>query len=104
MLFFGSGFSALVYQVLWTRVLGWTFGVTIYAASAVWASFMAGLAIGSLTAGRLGDRVGRPLRWFGATEVLVGLTALGTPLLLTWMQRAYVALYPATAPILRGLA
>ena len=103
MLFFGSGFSALVYQVLWTRVLGWTFGVTIYAASAVWASFMAGLAIGSLTAGRLGDRVGRPLRWFGATEVLVGLTALGTPLLLTWMQRAYVALYPSLPHSTEGL-
>ncbi len=104
MLFFGSGFSALVYQVLWTRVLGWMFGVTIYAASAVWASFMAGLAIGSLAAGRLGDRVDRPLRWFGATEILVGLTALGTPLLLTWMQRAYVALYPALPHSTEALA
>jgi spermidine synthase len=95
LLFFGSGVSALIYQVLWTRVLGWTFGVTIYAASAVWASFMAGLAIGSLVAGRIGDRVARPLRWFGATEMLVGLTALASPQVLSWMQRAYVALYPS---------
>jgi len=94
-LFFGSGISALVYQVLWTRVLGWTFGVTIYAASAVWASFMAGLAIGSFAAGRVGDRVARPLRWFGTAEILVGLTAIGTPTVLSLMQRAYVALYPS---------
>jgi spermidine synthase len=102
-LFFGSGFSALVYQVLWTRVLGWTFGVTIYAASAVWASFMAGLAIGSLAAGRFGDRADRPLRWFGAAEILVGLTAVATPRLLTWMQRAYVALYPSLPQSTEGL-
>ena len=95
LLFFGSGVSALVYQVLWTRVLGWTFGVTIYAASAVWASFMAGLAIGSQVAGRFADRIRRPLRWFGAAEILVGLTALASPILLQWMQRAYVALYPS---------
>jgi len=102
-LFFGSGVSALIYQVLWTRVLGWTFGVTIYAASAVWASFMAGLAIGSLVAGRIADRSRQPLRWFGAAEILVGLTALGTPQLLAWMQRAYVALYPSLPHSTTGL-
>ncbi|HET6462324.1 MAG TPA: fused MFS/spermidine synthase, partial [Candidatus Krumholzibacteria bacterium] len=102
-LFFGSGVSALVYQVLWTRVLGWTFGVTVYAASAVWASFMAGLAIGSLVAGRVGDRVRRPLQWFGVAEMLIGVTALCTPVLLGLMQRAYVALYPVLPHSVAGL-
>ena len=32
--------------VLWLRMLGSVFGVTVYAASAVWAVFMAGLGIG----------------------------------------------------------
>ena len=94
-LFFGSGVSALIYQVLWTRVLGWVFGVTVYAASAVWASFMAGLAIGSLAGGRIGDRTRHPLRWFAAAELLIGVTALSTPALLGWMQRAYVSAYPS---------
>jgi predicted membrane-bound spermidine synthase len=58
-LFFLSGACGLVYQVLWLRLLGLVFGVTVYAASTVWASFMAGLAIGSLVGGRLGDRVRR---------------------------------------------
>ena len=75
-------------------MLGWVFGVTVYAASTVWASFMAGLAIGSLAAGAVGDRVRQPLRWFGVTEILIGATALATPGALAWLQQAYVALYP----------
>ena len=67
-LFFFSGASALVYQVLWLRQLSLIFGVTIYAASTVLATFMTGLAIGSAAAGRLSDRVRCPLLWFGATE------------------------------------
>jgi spermidine synthase len=51
-LFFGSGASALIYQVLWLRLLGLVFGVTVYAASTVWASFMAGLAIGVRSSAR----------------------------------------------------
>jgi spermidine synthase len=34
-LVFISGFSALVYQILWLRLLGLVFGVTVYAASTV---------------------------------------------------------------------
>ncbi|PYR64230.1 MAG: hypothetical protein DMF91_00885 [Acidobacteria bacterium] len=96
-LFFGSGASALIYQVLWLRLLGLVFGVTVYAASTVWASFMAGLAIGSLAAGRLADRVRHPLKWFGAAEVLIGVTALATPVALDWLPKLYVRVY-AMAP------
>lgn len=94
-LFFFSGACALVYQVLWLRTLGWVFGVTVYAASAVWAMFMAGLAIGSGAAGLVADRVRNPLRWFGATELLIGLTAILTPAALAWLQQLYVAAYPS---------
>jgi spermidine synthase len=100
---FCSGISALVYQVLWLRMLGWVFGVTTYAASAVWASFMAGLAIGSLAAGHIADRARRPLGWFGAAELLVGLSALCTPLALRALQHEYVALYPSLPHVLWAL-
>ena len=79
LLFLVSGACGLIYQVLWLRLLGLVFGVTVYAASTVWASFMGGLALGSFAGGRLGDRVKRPLVWFGAAEALVGLSALATP-------------------------
>jgi spermidine synthase len=93
-LFFCSGLCALIYQVLWLRTLGWVFGVTVYAASTVWATFMAGLAVGSFAAGLLADRVRQPLRWFGVTEALIGATALATPAALAGLQRVYVSLYP----------
>ncbi len=94
-LFFLSGVSALIYQVLWLRMLGWVFGVTVYAASSVWATFMAGLAVGSYAAGRLADRIRQPLRAFALAEVLVGATALATPAMLSILQTGYVAVYPS---------
>ncbi len=103
LLFFCSGASALVYQVLWLRTLGWVFGVTVYAASAVWAMFMAGLALGSGAAGLVADRVRNPLRWFGATELLIGATALVTPAALARLQQLYVAAYPSISHSPAGL-
>lgn len=102
-LFFGSGVCALIYQLLWLRMMGWVFGVTVYAASTVWASFMAGLAVGSLAAGNVGDRVRHPLRWFGVTELLIGATALATPAILSELQKLYVALYPSLPRALPAL-
>ncbi|HSL22784.1 MAG TPA: fused MFS/spermidine synthase [Vicinamibacterales bacterium] len=94
-LFFCSGASALMYQVLWLRMLGLVFGVTVYAASTVWASFMGGLALGSLVAGRLADRVRRPLLWFGAAEGSIAVSALLTPAALAMLQKLYAAVHPS---------
>ena len=93
--FFLSGFSALVYQVLWMRLLALVFGVTIHAASTVLAAFMAGLALGSAAAGRLADRVRRPLVAFAVAEAGVAVAALATPLALAGVEALYVRLYPA---------
>src|SRR2546421_3361805 len=103
LLLFLSGASALIYQVLWLRVLGWIFGVTVYAASSVWASFMAGLAVGSLIAGRVGDRVRRPLFWFGCAELLVAVTASSSPAILAALHRGYVVAYPSLPHSLAAL-
>ena len=54
LLFVCSGACGLTYQVLWLRLLALVFGVTVHAASTVLASFMAGLALGSLLAERAG--------------------------------------------------
>ena len=94
-LFFCSGASALVYQVLWLRKLGLVFGVTVYAASTVWASFMFGLAVGSLFAGRVADRLRRPLVWFGVAEVLIAISAVATPFALAGLQDLYASVYPS---------
>jgi spermidine synthase len=96
-LLFLSGACALVYQVLWLRLLGLVFGVTVYAASTVLASFMAGLGLGSLLGGRLADRLRRPLWGYGAAEAMVGLFAFLSRAALGRLEGAYVALQPTLA-------
>jgi spermidine synthase len=91
-LFFVSGISGLIYQSLWLRLLSLIFGVTVYAASTVLASFMAGLALGTLIAGRLTTRIRRPLVWFGAIELGIGALALLTPWALDLAAQVWIAL------------
>jgi spermidine synthase len=93
LLFFCSGISGLIYQVVWVRMLSLAFGVTVHAISTVLAAFMAGLALGSFAGGRPADRVRRPLALYGIVEVLIGLTGLSTPAAFTWLQGFYRELY-----------
>ena len=55
-LFFLSGLSGLIYQVVWVRMFGNVFGNTIYSASIVVAVFMLGLGAGSYVIGVWADR------------------------------------------------
>ena len=96
-LFLASGFSALVYQIVWLRMLGLVFGVTVYAASAVLTSFMAGLALGSWLGGRIADRSRRPLRAFALVEIGVALSAVAVPALLRAAEALYATVH-AHAP------
>ncbi len=75
-LFFLSGISGLMYQVVWVRMLTRILGHTVYATSTVLAAFMAGLALGSFLAGRWVDRSRRPLAWYAVLEIGIGLAAL----------------------------
>lgn len=90
-LFFLSGVCGLVYQVLWLRLLSLVFGVTVYAASTVLASFMTGLAAGAWLAAHLVARTRRPLAVFAALELGVGISALLTPLALGAAGTVYTA-------------
>jgi spermidine synthase len=91
-----SGAAGLTYQVLWFRLLSLSFGVTAYAASTVLAGFMAGLAVGSILAGRVAGRVRRPLRLFAMAEVAIAVTALGTLAALTYLPIVSAATHRVT--------
>jgi spermidine synthase len=92
-LFFLSGVAGLIYQVLWLRLLSLTFGVTVYAATTVLAAFMAGLGAGSLLGGRRAATTERPLRDLGVVELLIGASALATPLALSAAAQLYGGLH-----------
>jgi len=91
-LFFCSGGTALVYEVIWSKYLALLFGSTVQAQTVVLAVFMGGLALGSLWFSRWADRARRPLAVYGGLEIAVGLYALLFPLLERTAEIVFVAL------------
>jgi predicted membrane-bound spermidine synthase len=86
-LFFASGISGLVYQVVWVRQFGQIFGNTVHSASIVVAIFMVGLGAGGYVFGAFADRryQSRPeslVRVYGVLEVLIAALGLLISLLL----------------------
>src|SRR2546425_727452 len=59
-IFFLSGATGLVYEVIWVRLTGLIFGNTSQAISTVLGAFMAGLALGSWKVGRKTGRTDHP--------------------------------------------
>jgi spermidine synthase len=73
-LFFLSGFPALLYQIVWQRSLFTLFGVNIESVTVVVAVFMLGLGLGSLIGGYVSNRRDISLLTaFGLVELSIGL-------------------------------
>jgi len=72
-LFFCSGISSLIFEVVWLRQLTIILGNTVFAVSAVLTVFMGGLALGSFLSGRMIDRRNDPLRVYALIEISIGL-------------------------------
>src|SRR5215471_18059553 len=78
-LFFFSGFPALIYQLTWQRALFRIFGVNIESVTIVVTAFMLGLGLGSLAGGWLTKRRGIPLLpLLAAIELLTGAFGLAS--------------------------
>ena len=74
-LFFCSGATALIYEVIWSKYLSQMLGSTIQAQTVVLAVFMGGLALGNWIFGGKSDRFKRPVRVYGQLEMIIGLYA-----------------------------
>jgi spermidine synthase len=97
-LFLFSGATSLVYEVIWLRQLILIFGSTQFATSTVLSTFMGGLALGAIVAGRwLGSSRIRPLKIYGLLEIGIGLYALAVPFLFASLTPIYRALWAAGA-------
>ena len=95
LLFFASGISGLMYEVVWVRMLTRILGSTSFATSTVLAVFMGGLALGCLLAGRFADRIRNPLAVYALLELLIGASAFLSLALPDRLVPLYRTLYAA---------
>src|SRR5438046_2265024 len=103
-IFFLSGATGLVYEVIWVRLTGLVFGNTSQAISTVLGAFMAGLALGSWVLGRYADRSKNPLRFYGLLEICIGISASLVPLTFRALDNVYWAAAPSLSAIPGGAA
>jgi len=93
-----SGATALVYEVLWSRMLGLVLGATTVAISAVLTAFMGGLALGSAVVAKLIGKILKPLRTYALLELAIGLYALLVPILFSAVDLTHAALWQSVHP------
>ncbi len=104
LLFVLSGAAGLNYVVVWARQLVLVFGNTSQAVSTILTGFFGGLAIGGAVGGRVADRVSRPLRLYGALELVVVVVVLLTPASFSLIGDAYRGVYPSLSGSPQALA
>ena len=92
-----SGASALMLQVVWMRLLGLSLGSTSASIATVLAAFFAGLALGSLLAGRLVRGSRSPLAVFAMLEAVIAVSAVALVPALLAMPLVVAALPDAVA-------
>ncbi len=90
-----SGAAALLYEVLWLRLLTNSVGHTAAAVGILLAAFMGGLAVGAWGAGRAAGSLppARALRTYAVLEIGIGACALLLPLVIAAARPALVWAY-----------
>ncbi|EKD25961.1 MAG: spermine/spermidine synthase family protein, partial [uncultured bacterium] len=76
--FYLSGLSALIYEIIWSRMLTMVFGASVYGQSIILTLFMGGLAIGSKLFGNHAKSVNSPIKLYARLEGYVALFAIPT--------------------------
>lgn len=109
LLFFCSGATALIYEVVWSKYLSLMLGSTVQAQTVVLAVFMGGLALGNYLIGRWSDWTRQPLAGYGFLEVGIGGYAFFFETLYSFADRIFVLLgsrmldQPGLMLLLKGL-
>ncbi len=80
--FFLSGFTGLVFEVLWTRQLSIVVGATSVAMTCVFSVFILCLSLGALISSRLRVYDRRAIVAYGLTEMAIGVAGFGTTMLM----------------------
>jgi len=100
-LFFCSGFPALIYQIVWQRALFAIYGLNIQSVTIVVTAFMLGLGVGSLAGGALSKCTRLPLVvWFALAELGTAAFGVGSLKIFRWIAEFTAG----SSPLMTGLA
>jgi predicted membrane-bound spermidine synthase len=106
--FLFSGLSALIYQVVWQRLLATYYGVGPVSIALIVSVYIAGLGFGALVGGYLAERLEHKIVFYGLIELCIGIFGLislyflrllgkysaGSPLTLALLYMAIFVLFP----------
>jgi len=92
-LFFLSGFAALMFEVIWARHITLIYGSSIHSFAIVLTSFLAGLGIGSVIASRYVDRIKEKIVLFAFIELLIGVIGMALVVVFPALERWFLYLY-----------
>ncbi len=85
------GFTALLFEVAWSRALAVVFGSSIYAFSSMLGAFLTGIALGSLLFRRWIDRTRQPVLLLAAGIVALAVLATGTTLVMPHLPAVFLS-------------
>ncbi|MEE8253702.1 MAG: hypothetical protein V3R17_07195, partial [Hyphomicrobium sp.] len=88
---FLSGFSALGYEVVWTRILVLVIGSSTYAFTLMLFAYLLGLALGALWIARYVERLRAPLVIFQHLQLGIALAAVGGIAFFSFLPRLALA-------------
>src|SRR5579871_3937234 len=105
LLFAGSGFCALIYEIVWYQLLQLAIGSTTVSLGFLLASFMGGVCVGSLFLPLLKLRDIHPLLVYAYIELGIGALGLLVLFAMPLIDRAYIAVSQSgmSGMLLRGL-
>lgn len=100
-LFFCSGISAIIYQIVWQRILFASFGTNIEAITIIVSVFMLGLGLGSLLGGMVAKSSEKKLiYYFILFEISIGLFGLVSNPLITYVSDRALQWNPSWLPLI----
>jgi predicted membrane-bound spermidine synthase len=99
-----SGFSALLYQVVWQRALFAIYGINVESVTVVVTAFMLGLGVGSLAGGAVSKDPKRPaILLFALVELGIGTFGAMSLGLFHWVGSFTLALPPLATGVVTFL-
>ncbi|MEJ5166901.1 MAG: fused MFS/spermidine synthase [Thermoanaerobaculia bacterium] len=92
-MFFLSGVSSLIYQMVWLKKLHLIFGVTTPSIVAILVAFMAGLSLGSFLIGKYSKNFKNPFLFYGILEAIIGIYALFMDYFFSILDKVFIIFY-----------